>query len=386
MSVDPRHEEKRLRRIFQRARWLALAAPMALPLACGPDDSADPISLGDGAGGGDGNDGNAEPDADEPLASAVPIEALAPAASCAPATITPNPPDDCGNYVRLSCGLPAGVVPASNCYLFINDCKQVCPGFYFNCHAVNDSCQNGQIVKDARGGIDIDCSICSKGIGRLPAGLAPARRARATSALGGWFAAAAHLEAASVHAFDRLHDELARHGAPGRLLRAARRARRDEVRHARLTGRMARRFGGVPVAARVDEVPARALAAVALENAVEGCVRETFGALVASFQAENATDPEVARLMESIARDETRHAALSWAVADWAEARLDAGARAVTAEACLRAVDGLRRDTNAQVPGELMTRAGLPDAAQQRALIGALEEQLWGRAGWGDGR
>jgi len=149
---------------------------------------------------------------------------------------------------------------------------------------------------------------------------------------------------------------------------------------------MARRFGGVPVAARVDEVPARALAAVALENAVEGCVRETFGALVASFQAENATDPEVARLMESIARDETRHAALSWAVADWAEARLDAGARAVTAEACLRAVDGLRRDTNAQVPGELMTRAGLPDAAQQRALIGALEEQLWGRAGWGDGR
>ena len=188
-------------------------------------------------------------------------EALAPAASCAPVSIAPNPPDDCGEYVRLPCGLPAGVVPGSNCYLFINDCKKICPGFYFNCHSVNDSCKDGKVVPDAKGGIDIDCSICAKGVGRIPAGLAPARVARALSALGDWFAAAAHLEAASVHAFRRLHDELAAHGAPARLLRAARRAQRDEVRHARLTARMARRFGGHPVPPRVAPVPLRALEA-----------------------------------------------------------------------------------------------------------------------------
>ncbi len=371
MSADPRREERRLQRIFRRARWLALAAPMALPLACGAEDPADVITEADGAGGG-------EP---APEAPAVLPEALAIAAACAPMTIAPNPPDDCGNYVRLSCGLPAGVVPASNCYLFINDCKQVCPGFYFNCHAVNDSCQNGQIVKDAKGAIDIDCSVCSKGIGRVPAGLAPARFARAPSALGDWFAAAAHLEAASVHAFDRLHDELAAHGAPARLLRAAKRARRDEVRHARLTGRMARRFGGVPVTPVVAEVAARPIEAVAVENAVEGCVRETFGALVASFQAERAADPEIAGLMASIARDETRHAALSWAVARWAAARLPVETRMRLAERCREAVDGLRRDAEAGVPGELGSHAGLPDGEQQRVLIGALEDQLWRRLG-----
>lgn len=231
---NPRREERRLRRIFERARWLALAAPLALPLACGAEGSVGAIG-GGGAGdtgGAGGAAGEAPPEAlveTEELASAFTAEALAPSASCAPQTITPNPPDDCGNYVRLPCGLPAGVVPGSRCYLFINDCKQVCPGFYFNCHAVNDSCQNDQIVKDAKGGIDIDCSICAKGIGRTPAGLAPARHAPAPSPLGGWFAAAAHLEAASVHAFEQLHDELAAHGAPARLRRAARRARRDEV-------------------------------------------------------------------------------------------------------------------------------------------------------------
>ena len=59
---------------------------------------------------------------------------------------------------------------------------------------------------------------------------------------------------------------------------------------------------------RVEALPTRALGVVAIENAVEGCVRETFGALIASWQAEHARDPGIKRLMRSIARDETRHA------------------------------------------------------------------------------
>jgi hypothetical protein len=55
-------------------------------------------------------------------------------------------------------------------------------------------------------------------------------------------AEAAWLEAASVDAFRVLRLELRAHSAPRRLLRAASRAARDERRHARAAGALARRF------------------------------------------------------------------------------------------------------------------------------------------------
>ncbi len=133
---------------------------------------------------------------------------------------------------------------------------------------------------------------------------------------------------------------------------------------------MARRFGGRSVPARVAPVETRALQEVAIENAVEGCVRETFGALVASFQAATAGDPAIARLMTSIARDETRHAALSWSVARWASPRLDPPTRAHVAARCRDTVAALRREGDTGVDGELCARAGLPTAAQREALLG----------------
>ena len=50
---------------------------------------------------------------------------------------------------------------------------------------------------------------------------------------------------------------------------------------------------------------------IARENAEEGCVRETFGALLAAHQAAYACDPEVREVMTRIAGDELRHAALA---------------------------------------------------------------------------
>jgi hypothetical protein len=352
VSAGARREEARLRRVFERAlRLAAVAAPGALALGCGapaPEDGA----------------------VDEAAAA---LERR----SCAPVKTSPEPPDTCGDYVRLPCGLPSGVVPGSRCYLWLNDCQKVCPGIYFNCHAVDDSCVDGGIVTDSAGGVTIDCATCAKGVGRVPAGLAPARFPRAPSALGDHFAVVAHLEAASVASFRRLGAELRALGAPTSLVRAARRARRDEVRHALVTGRMARRFGGAPVRPRVERLPARPLDVVALENAVEGCVRETLGALVARWQADHAGDPAIARLMGAIARDETRHAALSWAVARWAARRLDAAARAGIGARCREAIASLRREADADVPCELVARAGLPGPTAQRALVGSLETELW---------
>ena len=419
MNDDVRHEERRLQKLFHRALLIALATPAAIPLACGSSQST-----GTGTGAGAGTTGTTTPatstsssgtttsgatssssgaastgsssssgettssssssssgETTSSTSSSGMIDPWADGGICAPYGYMPGMVDTCGNYVRLPCGLPSNVQPGANCYLTLADCHKFCPGSFFNCHATDVSCvdggDGGMIVDDPQGGIDLDCSICAGGVGRVPAGLARARMSAAPSALGDYFAAAAHFEEASVHAFRRLGCELAAHRAPARLVRAARRARRDEVRHTRLSRRMARRFGGAPVPPRVEPLATRPLDAIALENAVEGCVRETFGALVAGFQAANAKDPAIARMMETIARDETRHAALSWAVARWASRRLGPEARARIGERCRDAVEALRREVDAPLDGALVTRAGLPDPAQRRALLGALEERLW---------
>jgi hypothetical protein len=138
----------------------------------------------------------------------------------------------------------------------------------------------------------------------------------------------AYLEAVSVHAFERLERELEAHGAPPSLLREAQRARRDEVRHTAMTARLARERGCSP---RLPEAPApiraRTLLEVAIENAVEGCVRETYGAVQGLVEAQTSRDRGIRRAMKSIAADECRHAELAWAVHAWAMPRLSANGR-----------------------------------------------------------
>src|SRR5260221_3436886 len=102
----------------------------------------------------------------------------------------------------------------------------------------------------------------------------------------------------------------------------ARRARRDEVRHHDVISTLAGAQGVRAPAVNVVNSPPRMLEEFAVENMVEGCVRETFGALIATWQAVTSRDPVFRRLMWSIAVDETRHAALSWQTARWTWERL----------------------------------------------------------------
>jgi len=203
-------------------------------------------------------------------------------------------------------------------------------------------------------------------------------RRRRGSLPGRYFAAAARLEAASVDAFHAARSHLAAYGAPARLLRAAERAASDEVRHARAQSALARRYG---VEARMPRAVRpggrRTIAAFALENAVEGCVRETYGALVALRQAECAHDPRVRLAMRRIAEDETRHAALSWQIARWLEGRLDAKTRASQKRAQRRAVRDLRRGASSEPPHALRSVVGLPGAAEAVRLVDALDRALW---------
>ncbi|NOK17592.1 ferritin-like domain-containing protein [Corallococcus carmarthensis] len=214
-------------------------------------------------------------------------------------------------------------------------------------------------------------------IGRRPVGLQVADACESPEALGRYFADAAHLEAASVHAFLRLRDELELHGADVGLQDAARRSAMDEVMHAQVTDRLARRFGGTPQRPVVEELPLRTLVDVALENAVEGCVRETYGALLAHHQAMHARDLEVRQAMVRIAEDETRHAALSWDVDQWARPRLSAKERDSVREAQRRAVALLRQEVAVPLDACIVTEAGMPTPEAALALLDTLEQELW---------
>jgi rubrerythrin len=212
--------------------------------------------------------------------------------------------------------------------------------------------------------------------GRRPAGLLLEAKS-ACGPVGGHFAAMSTLEAASVVAFRRLHAELAAFDAPRALLDRVRRAARDEIRHARATAKLARKYGAEPAAPCVDarERPAT-LFEIALENAREGCVRETYGAMIAHLQAARAGDAEVRACMRAIADEETEHAALSWDIAAWIESQLGEDERDVVARERRAAFEDLARELEAAVDARLAHASGLPSAALAVRLLEGLGEAL----------
>lgn len=201
----------------------------------------------------------------------------------------------------------------------------------------------------------------------------PAVRARGEAEL---LAHLALLERESVPAFERLAAELATHGAPDSLVRDAKRAADDERMHARVMARLARRAGATVPRWRPTRGPVRPLRAMAEENAREGCVRETFGALVAAWQTARAADPKLRAAMRVIARDETRHAALAWRVDAWARGFLSGDERAALDAIRDAEVRSLRDE--AMRPAEPRRRAlGIPCGDEARRLVAACTQGLW---------
>jgi hypothetical protein len=264
------------------------------------------------------------------------------------------------------------------------DCPAVCDNNYD--HARIDRCSlvlpsgSDPYTQVCCDGVQLECPELDTGEesvgGRRPAGLRVAR-ATAGAALGQHFARLAHLEAASIDAFVRLADELRAHDAPARLRDAALRSAEDERSHAAVTGRLARRFGGEVRPVVIDPIAARTLEEIARENAIEGCVRETFGAAVATWQAHAAGDLRIRAAMRRIAVDETRHAELAFAVARWAEPRLDRAARRRVREARANAAHELARGVDREVSPALITRAGLPPRAIATRLVAQMSAELW---------
>ena len=211
--------------------------------------------------------------------------------------------------------------------------------------------------------------------GRRPEGLPPASRVPQTS--GEWLAEVARLEAASVPAFERLARELAAHRAPETLVRRARRAMRDEIRHARVMRSLARVRGARPVEVDARALPIRDLAEIARENAIEGCVAETIGAIVATRQAAHARDASIRFALTRIAHDETRHAELAWDVLEWSLDRQTRRDREETLSALRRAATETTAASITLESPTIRDELGLPDRAAADAILGVARNLLW---------
>lgn len=218
--------------------------------------------------------------------------------------------------------------------------------------------------------------------GRRPTGLLEREPVAMRSRAAAWLAHSTWLEAASIYAFVELARELEQRGAPAALVRAALHAARDEVRHTELMGGLALRYGAELQAPKVTPMAPRSLEAMATDNAIEGCVRETWGALCAMWQAQTALDVEARRVYTEISRDEIRHAQLAWAIDAWLAPRLDEAARERVAAARAQAVRELFDGDGADGVSERRTlpALGLPDALQARGLLQRASHSLWNGA------
>lgn len=141
-----------------------------------------------------------------------------------------------------------------------------------------------------------------------------------------WLDAAA-IEHASVAAFSRVSLELLAAGAPADLIRDVHLAALDEIEHARLSFGLAARFGGAasgPAPLAIPPIGATSLDAILRSALLDGFANEAAAAAEAQARAESETDPFVRDVLERIAVDEERHAALGMRIAMWA---IEAGAR-----------------------------------------------------------
>lgn len=213
---------------------------------------------------------------------------------------------------------------------------------------------------------------------RRPPGLVPQKPREGRSVLGDYLAREARMLSASAEAFCALSDALFAAGAPCALTGRAACAANDRTRHAELFTRLAARHGGRPSALRVAKRKPRALVEIAIDNAAEGCVRDTYATLLATWQAEHARNGSVSKAMDAIARDGLRHAAFAWALWDWLLAQLSRRDQTRVRCALEDAVERLERCVREPDPA-LARSAGLPKRDEQRVLLAELRRVLWSK-------
>lgn len=178
------------------------------------------------------------------------------------------------------------------------------------------------LVEDGVGRLTPSAPTSSWLVARLRRQLRNARDSGRRSAVAKAWRARAAAEHASVAAFGRVLGQLLALGAPAQLVAETQRAVRDEVLHARLCWTVAaccddRELGaGELSCGRLNS--SVSLEELAVETYLGGCLAETFAAVEAAESARRVRSAALARVLEQIAEDEGRHAALAWRTVQWA--------------------------------------------------------------------
>ena len=190
-------------------------------------------------------------------------------------------------------------------------CSQLCQeetGMYYDY-----LCSCDYTGTDEQGMHPITCeyTVCAVE-GRGHADIQKLCSATGKSALSRYFIRSYHAEASSVAAFLQLRAELEKHNTPQNLLDRCLIAAKEEVHHARMMAKFVKDCGAALPELNFGCPKSRDLYEIALDNAVEGCIFESYSALKAQYQAIHATDSRILVAMKMIAKDETKHAQLAW--------------------------------------------------------------------------
>jgi hypothetical protein len=192
------------------------------------------------------------------------------------------------------------------------------------------------------------------------------------------------MEHASIAAFARFALQLLALAAPAELVEAATSAMADETRHAKLCFGLASRYsnailkpGPLPMEGALDGTDLLSTVDLAV---TEGCIGEVSAALEAAWTASATRDPAVRRVLESIADDEARHAALAFRFVAWAaehDARVVPRVRKCLAEALRRerAPEASTLVANRE-RSPLLLEHGVPDASLRAAARRAALEDV----------
>ncbi|MEE9382241.1 MAG: ferritin-like domain-containing protein [Nannocystaceae bacterium] len=189
-------------------------------------------------------------------------------------------------------------------------------------------------------------------------------------------------EHASVASFARSTLELLAVGGPPELVSATLRAGGEEVRHAQACLSLAEHYGGAAVApANLPILGSRdaSLTRLVRDVFLEACVGETIATLRAERQLRDC-EPEGSRgVLQMIAEEEARHAALGWSTVRWALKRGGAPVReALTDVVCTVEARARQGFPSHQTAGVAPTPAGFDVrlAARHGRLSPAADRQV----------
>ncbi|MGB1311178.1 MAG: hypothetical protein ACPG47_08190 [Leucothrix sp.] len=213
--------------------------------------------------------------------------------------------------------------------------------------------------------------------GRLPNGLHLTDTQSSPNVLGQYLADMTAMETAAITAFYYLSRELEAYNAPAELITRARKAMLEETRHSEMAALLAASFDAEMPEVSVDDFCLRSLYEIALENAVEGCVNETFAAACGLWQSEHAQLGVFRQVIGHITEEEMGHASLSWDIHQWIMPQLSEAeqeqVRIAQAEAVESLVDEFKQESNPVVQQAF----GLPSKDDAARLFTQLKESVW---------